>query len=41
MSAREQGRRYRAAYDLNHDGRIDMDDLLIALEAPICRHGRR
>lgn len=41
LGSEEGQRRYKARYDLNHDGRIDADDMRIALQIPVCQYRER
>ena len=41
LGSHQGDHRYKARYDLNHDGVINVDDLLLALDIPTCReHGK-
>ena len=38
MGAHEGDRAYKARYDVNHDGVIDIKDLVRVIETPTCHH---
>ncbi len=41
LGAEEGERRYKVRYDVDRDGVIEIEDALVALNAPTCRRGRR
>ncbi len=41
LGAEEGERRYKARYEVDGDGVIEIEDALLALGVPTCRRGRR